>query len=89
METIDTTLTDLVDVVVTVLGIEERRDSLSAQTELLGGIPELDSLALLELVVVTEERFGIAIDDSEFTGEVFETLGSLAAFVGAKQQGAA
>lgn len=89
METIDTTLTDLVDVVVTVLGIEERRDSLSAQTELLGGIPELDSLALLELVVVIEERFGIAIDDSEFTGEVFETLGSLAAFVAAKQQDAA
>lgn len=89
METIDTTLTDLVDVVVTVLSIEERRDSLSAQTELLGGIPELDSLALLELVVVIEERFGIAIDDSEFTGEVFETLGSLAAFVAAKQQDAA
>ena len=88
METIDTTLTHLVDAVVTVLGIEERRESLSAQTELLGGIPELDSLALLELVVVIEERFGIAIDDSEFTGEVFETLGSLAAFVAAKQQDA-
>ena len=89
METIDTTLTHLVDAVVTVLGIEERRESLSAQTELLGGIPELDSLALLELVVVIEERFGIAIDDSEFTGEVFETLGSLAAFVAAKQEDAA
>jgi acyl carrier protein len=86
METIDSTLTDLVDVVVTTLGIEERRDSLTGRTELLGGIPELDSLALVELVVVIEERFGIAIDDSEFTGEVFETLGSLAAFVDAKQR---
>jgi acyl carrier protein len=89
METIDSTLTDLVDVVVTTLGIEERRDTLTRRTELLGGIPELDSLALVELVVVIEERFGIAIDDSEFTGEVFETLGSLAAFVAAKQQDAA
>jgi acyl carrier protein len=89
METIDTTLADLVDAVVTTLGIEERRDDLSASTELLGGIPELDSLALVELVVVIEERFGIAIDDSEFTGEVFETLGSLAGFVTAKQQHAA
>ncbi|GAA4760823.1 hypothetical protein GCM10023350_53930 [Nocardioides endophyticus] len=89
METIDTTVTDLIDVVVTTLGIEERRADLSAGTELLGGIPELDSLALVELVVVIEERFGIAIDDSEFTGEVFETLGSLAAFVTAKQQNAA
>ncbi|GAA4710851.1 phosphopantetheine-binding protein [Nocardioides conyzicola] len=88
MKTIDTTLTDLVDVVVTVLGIEERRASLSAATELLGGIPELDSLALLELVVVIEERFAIAIDDGDLTGEVFETLGTLAAFVDAKQQGA-
>ena len=34
---------------------------------------------MVELVVAIEERFGIAIDDSEFTGEVFETLGSLAA----------
>ena len=89
MQTIDTTLTELVDAVVTTLGIEERRDDLSASTELLGGIPELDSLALVELVVVIEERFGIAIDDSEFTGEVFETLGSLAGFVTAKQQDAA
>ncbi len=89
METIDPTLTELIDAVVTTLAIEERRGDLFAGTELLGGIPELDSLALVELVVVIEERFGIAIDDSEFTGEVFETLGSLAAFVGAKQQDAA
>jgi acyl carrier protein len=89
METIDSTLTDLIDVVVTTLAIEERRADLSAGTELLGGIPELDSLALVELVVVIEERFGIAIDDSEFTGEVFETLGSLAGFVAAKQRDAA
>ena len=89
METIDTTLTGLVDAVVTTLSIEERRADLSASTELLGGIPELDSLALVELVVVIEERFGISIDDSEFTGEVFDTLGTLAAFVTAKQQDAA
>jgi len=89
METIDTTLVELIDAVVTTLAIEERRADLSAGTELLGGIPELDSLALVELVVVIEERFAIAIDDSEFTGEVFETLGSLAAFVDAKQRDAA
>jgi acyl carrier protein len=89
METIDTTLTALIAAVVSTLGIEERRDGLDAGTELLGGIPELDSLALVELVVVIEERFDIAIDDSEFTGEVFDTLGTLAAFVSAKQQAAA
>ena len=89
METNATTLTDLVDAVVTTLGIEERRGALDADTELLGGIPELDSLALVELVVVIEGRFGIAIDDSEFTGDVFDTLGTLAAFVDAKQRDAA
>ncbi|CAI9398629.1 phosphopantetheine-binding protein [Nocardioides sp. T2.26MG-1] len=82
----DTTFVEVVDAVVTVLGIEERRDSLTTSTGLLGGIPELDSLSLVELVVVLEERFGIAIDDSEFTGEVFDTLGTLAAFVTGKQQ---
>ena len=32
-----------------------------------------------------EEHFGIVIDDSEFTGDIFETLGSLAAFVDGKR----
>ena len=43
--------------------------------------PELDSLAVVEVITALEERFAFQIDDDEFSGEVFETIGSLAGFV--------
>jgi acyl carrier protein len=78
------TLADVKSVVVTTLGIEDRADTLDAGTPLLGSVPELDSMAVVELVAALEERFGITIDDEDVTGDVFETLGSLAAFVDGK-----
>ncbi|WP_166389570.1 acyl carrier protein [Nocardioides ochotonae] len=63
------------------LGIEDREEALGPDTALLGELPELDSLAVVELASALEEHFDIVIDDEDFTGEVFETLGSLAAFV--------
>lgn len=44
-------------------------------------MPELDSLAVVELAMAIETRFGICIDDEDFSGELFETVGSLAAYV--------
>lgn len=75
------TTTRVVDVLVRILGIEERRDSLGPDTELFGSMPELDSLAVLELVTTLEEVFDLTVDDADIDGEVFETVGSLAAFV--------
>jgi acyl carrier protein len=85
MDLTSTTLDDVKSVVVSVLGIEDRADTLSAATPLLGGLPELDSMAVVELVAALEARFGFEVSDDEITGEVFETLGSLAAFVEAKR----
>ena len=79
---------DVVDVLVHVLAIEDRRDSIDAGTGLLGELPELDSLAVVELAVALEERFGIVIDDEDFTGAVFDTVGTLAAFIDAKVRAA-
>ena len=70
-------------VVVTTLAIEHRADALDADTPLTS-IPELDSLAILELVVELERQFGIAVDDEDVTAEVFDTIGTLAAYVAAK-----
>lgn len=75
------TTTGVVDVLVHVLGIEDRADSLDESTPLFGSMPELDSLAVVELAVALEERFDISIGDDDFTGDVFETIGSLSAFV--------
>ncbi len=79
-----TTLDDVKQVIVGILGIEDRADSIDGSTSLLGGLPEFDSMAVVEVVVALEQRFGITVEDDEVTGDVFETLGSLAAFVDKK-----
>ena len=52
-------------------------------TELFGSLPELDSLALVELITAIEERFDIELDEDDITAEVFGTVESLAAHVDA------
>jgi len=71
-------------VVVETLGVEDRTSAIGADTPLLGALPELDSMAVLELVLELERRFGITVEDDDVTAETFETLGSLTAFVEAK-----
>ena len=51
------------------------------ETELFGSLPELDSLALVELITVIEERFGFELDEDDITAEVFGTVQSLAAHI--------
>ena len=80
----DAVLDDVKSVVVTTLGIHDRAAGLTATSPLFGAVPELDSLGVLEVVTTLESRFGITIDDEEFSGEIFETLGSLAEFVESK-----
>jgi acyl carrier protein len=77
-------LDDVKAVVVETLGVEDRADSLDAATPLLGSLPELDSMAVLELVLELEQRFGIVVDGEDVTAEVFETLATLTAFVDSK-----
>lgn len=80
-ETSTVTVEEVVDVVVTTLGIEDRAASFDASSPLFGELPELDSLGVVELAVALETRFGIEIGDEDFTGDVFETIGTLTAFV--------
>jgi acyl carrier protein len=78
------TVAEVKAVVVDTLAIEERADALHASTPLLGSIPELDSMAVIELVVALQERFAIIVEDEDVSAEVFETLASLTAFVDSK-----
>jgi acyl carrier protein len=77
-------LDDVKSVVVETLGIEDRADALDADTPLLGSLPELDSMAGLELVLELEQRFAITIEGEDVTADVFETLASLTSFVDKK-----
>ncbi|MCG5517088.1 MULTISPECIES: acyl carrier protein [unclassified Ectothiorhodospira] len=72
----------------TVLGLNGRAASFDASTQLLGNIPELDSMAVVTVITTLEEQFGIMVDDDEISAETFETLGSLTEFVDGKLAGA-
>ena len=71
-------------IVVETLHLEDRADALEPTTPLLGAVPELDSMGVLELLLELEQRFGITIDGEDVTAEVFETLESLTAFIDAQ-----
>jgi acyl carrier protein len=68
-------------VLVKSLGLQDRAHTLDASTELFGSMPELDSMAVVTLAVNLEREFDFEIDDEDFTGDVFESIGTLAEFV--------
>lgn len=66
------------------LNVANMRQSLHAESPLLGNIPELDSMAVISLIAALEDHFGICMADDEINGATFATLGSLAEFIGQK-----
>lgn len=63
------------------LSLGERKNSLNEDSVLLGSLPELDSMAVVNVITALEEHFGITVDDDEISASTFETLGSLSRFV--------
>ena len=74
-------LDDVRNILIDVLSLGEAGKALDEQSALLGSIPELDSMAVVNLITALEEHFGMVIDDDEISAGTFETLGSLSAFV--------
>ena len=66
------------------LQLGARAEALTPQSRLLGAIPEFDSMAVVTVLTLIEEEFGITVDDDEVSADVFETFGTLSAFVEAK-----
>jgi acyl carrier protein len=61
-----------------------KADALTADSRLLGELPEFDSMAVVSVLTALEEQLGISVDDDEMSADVFATVGSLATFVSAK-----
>lgn len=75
---------EVLDVLDQVLGLDGRAGGFADDTPLLGAIPELDSMAVVAIINLLEERFGFAVDDDEIDGGTFTTVGALHEFVLAK-----
>ena len=78
------TRTEVLRILDEVLSLGGRAMKFSAETPLLGAIPELDSMAVVTLITTLEDRFGILVDDDEISGDTFATVGSVTDFVAAK-----
>jgi acyl carrier protein len=78
---------DVLRVLDEVLSLGGRAAAFTADTPLLGAIPELDSMAVVTLITTLEERLDIVVDDDDIDGDTFASVGSLVAFVSAKQAG--
>lgn len=59
-------------------------DTWEIDTQILGTIPEFDSMAIMTVLTQIEDQYGIVIDDDELNAEVFETLGGIIEFVAEK-----
>lgn len=69
------------NILVDVLSLDEERSALREDSILLGSIPELDSMTVVNVIAALEEYFGITIDDDEISANNFETVGSLTQFI--------
>ena len=58
--------------------------TLADGTELLGAIPELDSMAVLAVLTQIQDDFGVPIDDDEVSADIFQTFGDLCRFIQTK-----
>ena len=57
---------------------------LTEDTPLLGSLPELDSMAVANLILALEQHFAFEVQDDEISARHFATVGSLASFVAGK-----
>jgi len=70
-----------------VLSLGERIQVLKEDSILLGNLPELDSMAVVNVITALEDYYEFSIDDDEISAQTFETLGSLTRFVEQKLAG--
>lgn len=78
------TLTQVKNILRESLNLGTRADRLTADSPLLGAIPELDSMAVVQIITMIESECDITIEDDELSADVFATLGSLVRFVSEK-----
>jgi acyl carrier protein len=73
--------TELLSLVDSTLNLGGRGLLFQDTTPLMGAVPELDSMGVVSLLTAFEERLGFAVEDDEIDGSIFETFGTLLAFV--------
>jgi len=74
-------LKEIKNILGSVLQLADAGASLELDSALLGAIPEFDSMAVISVIAALEEQFDFVVDDDEIDADIFESVGSLMAFV--------
>ncbi len=77
-------LEELCSILYEVLQINDGLRNFDSTTQLLGSLPEFDSMAVVSVIAAIEDNFGVLVDDDEVTAELFETVGALHEFIQGK-----
>jgi len=76
-----TTNIQVIKILTTSLNLDSRSTELTLDSQLLGAIPELDSMAVVGIITTLEDQFGFSVYDDEISAENFETVQTLVDFV--------
>lgn len=72
---------EVIRVLVEVLQLGDQSQQLDENSQLLGALPEFDSMAVVSVLTRLEEDYGFFIDDDEIDADTFESVGTLTTFV--------
>jgi acyl carrier protein len=75
-------LNELKSKIVEVLNLQDvNPDEIDPDEQLVGGRLGIDSIDVLEMVMMIEQDYGIVIDNKELGAQVFVSLNTLAAYL--------
>lgn len=75
-------ISELKEKLIATLNFEDLQPAdIDADAPLVGGALDLDSIDILELVIMVEKDYGIRIDTQELGAKVFASLSTLAAYI--------
>ena len=81
------TVTAVVRVLAQALSLRDGAAGFNRDTPLLGSIPELDSMAVVNVITGLEDAFGFTVADDDLDADTFATVGTLSDFVDRKLGG--
>ncbi|MCP4682463.1 MAG: acyl carrier protein [Desulfobacterales bacterium] len=67
--------------IVHILNLDIRPEDIGNHDQLVGGDLGIDSIDILEMVIMIEKDYGVVIDNKEIGEKVFQTLDSLAGYI--------
>jgi acyl carrier protein len=82
MSQMDGLITELKTIIISTLGLMDvKPEDIKDDAPLVGGDTGIDSIDVLELVMMIEKDYGIKIESKELGAKVFASLRTLAAYI--------